>query len=546
MSRGRRGRRQRSGRQVKSPSVLPPPAAGGRVASRFLSSLTGSPRRLAIAVAVTVGVLVLAGVGGNRLLSPSRAALADLPDPDLGRVEERVAQKIRALRREVERNPRSAVGWGRLGMNFHIHQLSAEAIRAYDQAAALDPDDFRWPYFGAVVRQTTGFADAILWFERSRALRPDYAPLLVRLGRALSDGNRLDDAGRAFRSALAVDARSSHAHLGLARIALAHGDLATTENHLLRALEINPRHGEVHGLLAEVYRRRNQPLEADREVRRARQFEKATPLPDPVFVEVMGQGASSWWYLERGRTYMRAGLLDAAAREFRNALQARPDAETHYHLGLALQYGGDFDGAAEHHRAALTLRPRYREALHNLGTVLFEMGRVREAIEHVERAKQLDPAVPDAYLRLGILHERCGNYPKAMDEYRQGLARGSYDDRIATRLAWLLATSPRPELRDGDEAVRLATAAAELTVYGDLETLDVLAAAYGELGRFDEAIETARRASRLASSARRMDLVRQIQGRLKSYDAGIPLGRASDPAARLRVETLTEQRSGGC
>ena len=242
---------------------------------------------------------------------------------------------------------------------------------------------------------------------------------------------------------------------------------------------------------------------------------------------------------------MRAGILDAAAREFRNALQARPDAETHYHLGLALQYSGKFDRAVEHHRAALVLRPTYREAMHNLGAALFEMGRVQEAIAYVERAKQLDPAVPDRYLRLGIFHERCGNSAKAIDEFRQGLANAPYDERIATRLAWLLATSSSPELRDGAAAVRLAAAAAELTVYQDLETLDVLAAAYAELGRFDRAIETARRASQLAISARRMDLAMQLEGRLRSYEARVPLG-AGGPATRLGVGDTRKKRSRGC
>lgn len=238
---------------------------------------------------------------------------------------------------------------------------------------------------------------------------------------------------------------------------------------------------------------------------------------------------------------MGVGMYDAASREFRNALQARPDAETHYHLGLALQYSGMSDSAVEHHRAALALRPAYREALHNLGATLFEMDRVQEAIAYVERAKQLDPAVPDAYLRLGIIHERIGNCAEAINELHQGLASAQYDERIATRLAWLLATSSSPELRDGAEAVRLAAAAAELTSYQDLETLDVLAAAYAEVGRFNRAIETARRAYQLATAVGRMDLAMQLEDRLESYEARVPLGGTSGPAARLGVGNTREK-----
>ena len=404
-------------------------------------------------------------------------------------------------------------------MNFDVHDLKPEAVQCYRRAAALDPEEYRWPYYCAVALRELGSPEAIEWFERGQARGSNAAPLFVLYGQSLFDAGRLEDASGAFRLALAGDPESSHAHLGLAQIAISKADLEASRAHLLQALEINPRHGEVHGLLAEVYRRLGQPDKAELESRKASHLPKVTPLSDPTYLELVAEGVSSFWYRRRGLAFMRKGLGEAAAHEFEMALRARPDAEAHDNLGLALQSLGGFAEAAGHHRAALVLRPTYRKALTNLGSALFEMGEVDDAIIYSEKARQLDPSFSDAYLNLGSFHAAAGRRVEAIASFRQGLANADYDFRIAGRLAWLLATSPEPALRDGAEAVRLAETACEITGYRVPETLDVLATAYASTGQFNEAIEVQRQAYQLAVSERRMDLANKIQLRLRSYEA---------------------------
>jgi len=68
-------------------------------------------------------------------------------------------------------------------------------------------------------------------------------------------------------------------------------------------------------------------------------------------------------------------------------------------------------------------------------------------------------------------------------------------------LAWLCATHPSAEVRNGAEAVRLAERACQLTRRKAAPFLDTLAAAYAEAGRFAEAVRTAREAQTLALAA---------------------------------------------
>jgi spermidine synthase len=90
-------------------------------------------------------------------------------------------------------------------------------------------------------------------------------------------------------------------------------------------------------------------------------------------------------------------------------------------------------------------------------------------------------------------------------------------------MARVLAASPEPSIRDGAEAVVLAERAARLSDRREPAILDTLAAAYAAVGRFSEALETARRALDLATKANQHALVVMLKTRIALYEAGTPL-----------------------
>ena len=97
-------------------------------------------------------------------------------------------------------------------------------------------------------------------------------------------------------------------------------------------------------------------------------------------------------------------------------------------------------------------------------------------------------------------------------------------------LAWVLATAPEGELRDGVEAVKLAVRAVELAGTNNVGVLDTLGAAYAEAGRFADAIEAARQARTVALVQGREGLAEQIRRRLELYSANQPYRQ--DPGMR--------------
>ena len=90
-------------------------------------------------------------------------------------------------------------------------------------------------------------------------------------------------------------------------------------------------------------------------------------------------------------------------------------------------------------------------------------------------------------------------------------------------LAWLLATSTNASLRDGTNAVRLALQANELTGGTRPVILHTLAAAYAEVGKFDDAIRTTRNAIEVAQAKGREAMVAELNEELQQYQARKPM-----------------------
>jgi tetratricopeptide (TPR) repeat protein len=99
------------------------------------------------------------------------------------------------------------------------------------------------------------------------------------------------------------------------------------------------------------------------------------------------------------------------------------------------------------------------------------------------------------------------------------------------RIAWILATSSDADLRDGARAATLAERAVRLTNREDAASLDSLAAAYAELGRYDDAATTVREALVLARKKGDPAIAPELESRLGLYQAHQPF---REPAARRR------------
>jgi len=219
----------------------------------------------------------------------------------------------------------------------------------------------------------------------------------------------------------------------------------------------------------------------------------------------------------------RRGRVEESIPHLRTAVRLKPDNPTAaYALGNSLRLAGRLDEAEAEFLRVLRLEPGSLGALDQLGTMLLFEGRAQESVEHFRRAVALAPANAILRFRLAQALMTLGGHPaEAADHLRQVIRAKPDSPQPIIALAWLLATTPDPAVRDTGEALRLAGLAVERADDRDLRALDVLAAAQASAGHFDQAVQTARSAIRLALQYHAADVAEEIRGRLARYERGI-------------------------
>ena len=112
--------------------------------------------------------------------------------------------------------------------------------------------------------------------------------------------------------------------------------------------------------------------------------------------------------------------------------------------------------------------------------------------------------------------------PDTSSQFEEALRLDDSSRTALAGLAWTLAVSGDPGIRNGARAVGLAERAARLSRRSDPLVLDVLAAAYAEAGRFDDAVSAVGEALDRAREVNRGDLVIELERRLRLYRSGLP------------------------
>jgi Flp pilus assembly protein TadD len=129
----------------------------------------------------------------------------------------------------------------------------------------------------------------------------------------------------------------------------------------------------------------------------------------------------------------------------------------------------------------------------------------------------------EAHAYLGTAMMVKGNRTEARAQWRAALQSEPDNVRVLNDLSWLLSTAPERALRNGAEAVRLASHAVELTHHQDPLLLGTLAAAYAEAGDFSQSIATERRGAELARNQGNKQLVALLENRLALFQQHTPI-----------------------
>ncbi|MBK7876143.1 MAG: glycosyltransferase family 39 protein [Planctomycetes bacterium] len=207
-----------------------------------------------------------------------------------------------------------------------------------------------------------------------------------------------------------------------------------------------------------------------------------------------------------------------AVETFHEALRLQPElAETWGKLGDAnVKLDRVDDAIAAFERAAL-LRPENARYPTQLGKLWMKKQDFPRAASVLQRAVATPGVTDEAWTSLASATQTLGRWSEAIAAWRKARVLDPKDVVAPAQLAFLLATCPDDALRNGAEALAIATELASRAKPDDVAALDVLAAAQAESGRFDEALATIRRAIAVAEAQRNANLAQALRGRESAY-----------------------------
>ncbi len=355
------------------------------------------------------------------------------------------------------------------------------------------------------------------FYDRACRLAPGDAE--VRLGRArfLTRRRQWTQALADLDAAVAAEPKNLDARLLRADVLLKLRRYEKARRELQRLRKLAPGHAQVHLLLGLLATEQHRFAEAAQAFTRAIAFRGATPRLLAL----------------RAHALLRAGQQQEALRDARAAVQLETDDLHVLTLALGVLLEGQDPRAAEPLlQEALKNHPDHAPLWYLEAARQEKQGRPAAALQAVTRALQQDDSLVSARLLRARLYQQQGRWDLAAWDYEQVLRRDADNITALNNLAWILATAPQPQLRNGTRAVQLAQRACRLTRFRDAAALSTLAAALAEQGRFDEAVHWAVQALRAAPGK----LQKQVAAELQSYRQRKPW--------RQRV-VRTQSRSGG-
>jgi tetratricopeptide (TPR) repeat protein len=242
-------------------------------------------------------------------------------------------------------------------------------------------------------------------------------------------------------------------------------------------------------------------------------------------VDLAEQRNKALYYFLRGNEHSERGELNQAIADFTEALRIYPQFAAAYHNRAVIETRrGEPDRAIADFAKALRFDPDNPATYLDRGRAYGAVGQYDLALADFNQALGLDPKNARAYRDRGAIHSRKGANDRAIADCKESLRLDPGDGIANNELAWLRATCADAKLRDGKEAVEYATKACKLSNWKLATALDTLAAAYAELGEFDEARKWIKQALDLASE----DEKAELRPRSELYQAGKPY-RVSKP-----------------
>lgn len=238
-------------------------------------------------------------------------------------------------------------------------------------------------------------------------------------------------------------------------------------------------------------------------------------------------------FLLMANIHQQAGDMDAALADVDRLIEKNPNLSLARRTRILLLIEAKrWDQASDELKKLLEATPDDVDLQVQLGMLYSAMHKPAEAIEVYDKVLAADAENFDSLRGKADALLALGKHAEAIAIYEKALKVEPEDSGVLNNLAWVLATSPQDDIRDGKRAVELATKACEETDYKAGHILSTLAAAYAETGDF----ETAKKWSAKAIENGREEDKEALKKELRAYEKEIKWRELMGPDGKNSIE----------
>jgi len=393
--------------------------------------------------------------------------------PELIQAESDIEKKDYAaakplLDKVVAADPKNYQAWFDLGFVYNAQGDLSESIAAYRKSVAAKPDVFESNLNLGLSLAKAGQADAEQYLRAATSLKPtahaDEGRARAWLSLAsLLEASKPEEAIDAYRHAAALTPKDPEPHLAAGMLLEKATHFADAEQEYQQALALDPASIEALAGLANIYARGNRFLDAQamlekivvlhpEDIQARLQLARVLVLMgknDEALASVQAaiqlDPKSPETQRELADLYVKAKKYDQAEPIYRTLLAAKPDADLHYALGVALLKQRKFPEAEQEFLSAVKLKPDFGEAYGDLAVAATENKNYQLAIKAADARAKFLPEIPISYFLRASAYDHLREFKAASENYHRFLevANGQYPDQEWQARHRLIAIEPK-------------------------------------------------------------------------------------------------------
>lgn len=351
--------------------------------------------------------------------------------------ESRYEAAVQAFTKVIEADPADYSAHFNLGLAYSFMEKDSEGIAEYRKTLELKPGLYQAELNAGIllVRQKKPGEALPLLADAASQKPAEYRPRYYLAEAQLANGNAAQ-AAESYRAALASDAKSAAAELGLGRALAQQGNLPDAASHFRKAAELDPKYRDSLLELAALYEKGGQKTEAFEIYKQfpgnaaveermgellldSKQYAEAIPRLENAY----SQSPTEANRVGLAMAYLFNQQLDRAVPLLDQAVTQSPG---NFNLRImyahALRDQKRYPQAARQFQEALKLQPNAGHTWDELGGVLYLAEDFQPALAAFERAHELGENLAGNWFMRAIILDKLHQLKPALDAYHQFLS----------------------------------------------------------------------------------------------------------------------------